>query len=157
MDVLRISWDALIQYCEQLGMKVKDFKPEIIVGVSRGGLIPARILSDILDIRTIGILGIAFYEKMGETYDYPRIVQELSMDIKGKRILLVDDVADTGRSLEVAKDYLRRKNAGEIKIATLHYKPHSAFKPDYYAMTTTAWIVYPWECHEIERELKKTS
>ena len=70
-----------------------------------------------------------------------------------RRILIVDDVADTGKSLIVAKDYLMKRGASEIKVATLHFKPTSSFKPDYYVDMTTAWICYPWGRNEVEREL----
>jgi hypoxanthine phosphoribosyltransferase len=153
MDLLRMSWDATIAHCEELAAKIRDFKPQMIIGLSRGGLVPARIMSDLLDVKEVGILGVTFYKAMGKPSDFPRITQELTMDLAGKRILIVDDVADTGRSLMVAKDYLRRKGVKEIKIATIHYKPNSVFKPDYFVASTTAWIVYPWERHEIEREL----
>lgn len=155
MDLLRISWEAAVKYCEELAEKTKEFKPDMIVGISRGGLVPARILSDMLDIKSVGVVGMVFYTKVGETEDAPKITQELAMDLKGKRILLVDDVADTGKSLAAAKEYLEGKGAGEIKTAALHYKPKSILKPDYYYETTTAWIVYPWERYEVKRELKE--
>ncbi len=154
MDLLRISWDAAVKYCEQLASKI-DFKPDVIIGISRGGLVPARILSDIMDNKNVAILGIIFYKGVGERTESPEITQDLTKDLKGKKVLVVDDVSDTGKSLIVAKDYIAKKGAGEIKVATLHYKPHSKLKPDYYIGTTDAWIVYPWERHEVERELKK--
>lgn len=153
MDLLRLNWDSTIAHCEELAAKIKDFRPQMIIGLSRGGLVPARIMSDMLDVREVGILGVTFYKAMGKATDFPRITQELTMDLAGLRVLIVDDVADTGRSLMVAKDYLQRKGAKEIRIATIHYKPNSVFKPDYFVASTTAWIVYPWERHEIEREL----
>lgn len=150
-----MSWNSTVKYCEELSEKIKDFKPEIIVALSRGGLVPGRIMSDLLGVDDVGVLGIKFYKAMEKATDFPKITQELTMDLQGKRILIIDDIADTGRSLMVAKDYLRRKGAGEIRVATLHYKPNSMFKPDYYVATTNAWIVYPWEIHETERELQK--
>jgi hypothetical protein len=154
MDLLRISWDATIEYCEQLAHKTRDFKPEIIVGLSRGGLVLCRIMSDILAVERVGIIGMSFYRGM-KRLENPEIFQELSMDVKGRKILLVDDVADSGKSLLKAKEHLQAKGAGEIRIATIHYKPGSSFKPDYYLMTTTSWVAYPWERHEIEREIGK--
>jgi uncharacterized protein len=153
MDLLRMSWDATIRHCEELAGKITDFRPDVIVGLSRGGLVPARIMSDMLDVREVGILGVTFYKAMGKATDFPRITQDLTMDLSGRRVLMVDDVADTGRSLLVAKDYLQRKGVKEIRIATIHYKPNSEFKPDYFVASTTSWIVYPWERREIEREL----
>ena len=154
MDLLRISWDATLDYCEQLAKKI-EFRPDIIIGITRGGLVPARVLSDILDVRTVGILGIEFYKSMGKTAATPTIFQEIGIDLKGKKVLIVDDVADTGRSLMVAKDHIKSKGAKEIKVATIHYKPNSIFKPDYFVKTETAWICYPWERHETEREIAK--
>ena len=154
MDLLRINWDTAVEYCEQLAHKI-DFKPDVIVGISRGGLVPARILSDILNNKNLAVLGIIFYKGVGARTKSPQITQDLTKDLKGKKVLVVDDVSDTGKSLIVAKDYIANKGASEIKVATLHYKPHSKFKPDYYIRTTDAWIVYPWERHEVERELKK--
>ncbi len=157
MDLMRMSWDATIEYCERLARMVGDFRPDIIVGLSRGGLVPTRIMSDMLGVQEVGILGISFYKALGRPSDFPRITQELTMDLSGKRVLIVDDVADTGRSLAVAKDYLQRKGAGDVRIATIHYKPNSMFKPDYFVASTSSWIVYPWERYEIERELAQKS
>jgi hypothetical protein len=153
MDLLRISWEATIEYCEQLARKTRGFEPQIIVGLSRGGLVLTRIMSDILSVERVGIIGMSFYRGT-KRLERPEIFQELSMDVRGMRILLVDDVADSGRSLLAAKEYLEKKGAGEIRIATIHYKPGSAFRPDYYMMTTTAWVAYPWERHEIDREFR---
>jgi hypoxanthine phosphoribosyltransferase len=157
MDLMRMSWDATIEYCERLARMVGDFKPDLIVGLSRGGLVPTRIMSDMLGVQEVGILGISFYKALGKPSDFPRITQDLTMDLAGKRVLIVDDVADTGRSLAVAKDYLKRKGATDVRIATIHYKPNSMFRPDYFVASTSSWIVYPWERYEIERELAQKS
>ena len=154
MEFLYLSWDKAAKLSEQLSEKI-DFKPDILIGISRGGLVPVRILSDKLGINNLGIMGIGFYKSVGQTSEFPQITQELSKDIQGKKVLIVDDIADTGRSLVVAKEYLHRKNAAQIKIATLHYKPASQLKPDYFMDTTTKWVVYPWEQHEVARELKE--
>lgn len=150
MDLLRLNWNSVIKYCEELAGKI-DFRPDVIVAISRGGLIPARIMSDILDVKEIAVLGIRHYTRPGEKEGKPVITQDISLDIRGKRILVVDDMADSGRSLLVAKE--RLKDAKEIKVATIHYKPNSEYRPDYFVRSTTAWIVYPWEKHEIEKEV----
>lgn len=150
MDMLRIGWDSAIGYCGQLAGKM-GFKPDIIVGISRGGLVPARILSDMLDVKQVQVLGIRFYKRIGEREESPELTQDITMDIEGRKVLIVDDVADSGRSLAFAKEHL--KGAAEIRTAALHHKPHSIIRPDYFVETTSAWIVYPWEVHEVEREL----
>jgi hypothetical protein len=155
MDLLRLNWDVTVAYCEELAAKLGRYRPEFIVGISRGGLVPARILSDILDVKRVGVLGVSFYKAIGRPDKAPLISQELTMDLKGKRVLVVDDIADSGRSLAVAKEYILKRGAKEARTATIHYKPGSAPKPDYFVVTTTAWVVYPWEQHEMERELEK--
>ncbi len=152
MDMIRLSWEATIGFCEELAGKI-GYKPDIIIGLSRGGLVPCRILSDIIGVDTVGVLGIRFYKGMGRSAEFPQITQELTMELQDKKVLIVDDVADTGRSLMIAKDYLMRKGASDIKVATLHYKPNSQYRPDYFVKMTTSWIAYPWEVHEMEREL----
>ncbi|MFH2024116.1 MAG: phosphoribosyltransferase [Candidatus Micrarchaeota archaeon] len=154
MDLLRINWDVAIKYCEQLASMIKH-KPDVIIGISRGGLVPARILSDILAVKEIKIIGASFYTNIEKTKDTLSITQHISEELNDKSVLIVDDVADSGKSLKEVYDYIIKKGAKKIKTATLHYKPKSIFKPDYYVMITDAWIVYPWEVHETERELSK--
>jgi hypoxanthine phosphoribosyltransferase len=157
MEYIKPSWDEIEEITKKLAENIKKsrFKFDWIVGISRGGLVPARLLSDYLDCSKVAIMRVEFYENVGKTKDFPRITQPVGVSLKGKNVLLVDDVADTGRSLVVAKDHIKRKGAKEIKIATLHYKPISIFKPDFYVIETSAWIIYPWEKRETERMLKK--
>lgn len=155
MKFLRLSWDDGAKLTEELIEKTVDYNPDILVGVSRGGLVPLRIFADVLDMKKIGVLGIQFYKAIGKTNKFPEITHDMPLDIKGKKILIIDDVADTGKSLVEAKKYIEKKGAKEIRTATLHYKPTSEIVPDYYIATTTDWIIYPWEVHEAERELKE--
>ena len=155
MEFEWLSWSKGAEMCEELAEMVREESPDILVGVSRGGLVPVRILSDKLAINKLGILGIQFYKKVGETKDFPEITHDMPLNIEGKKVLIIDDVADTGKSLVAAKDYISRKGAAEIKTATLHYKPASIIKPDYFVGVTTAWIVYPWEQYEVKREIEK--
>ena len=155
MEFLRISWEDGAKLCEELVHKAKDYRPDVLVGVSRGGLVPLRIFSDMLGIKRIGVLGIQFYKKIGETSDFPEITHEMPLKIDGKKVLIIDDVADTGKSLAEAIKCISNKKPSEIRTATLHYKPTSEIKPDYFIDTTTAWIIYPWERHEAEREIKE--
>ncbi|MDD5337441.1 MAG: phosphoribosyltransferase [Candidatus ainarchaeum sp.] len=155
MEFIKPTWADVDRMCLELAAKIRGFRPDWIVGISRGGLVPARLLSDILGNRDVTIIKIEFYKTIGQTSGFPNITQPLQVDVKGKRVLLVDDVADTGRSLAVAKEHVKRAGASEVRIAALHCKPGSIVKPDYYMGQTSAWIIYPWEVHEVERERKK--
>ncbi|MEM4359166.1 MAG: phosphoribosyltransferase [Candidatus Bilamarchaeaceae archaeon] len=155
MKLKWISWEEATRMSERLAEMVADYKPDVLVGVSRGGLVPVRILADVLGTSKVGVLGVQFYKKIGETKDFPEITHEMPLDVKGKKVLIVDDVSDTGKSLVAAREYILRKGAKEVKIATLHFKPHSILKPDYFIGVTTAWLVYPWERHEVKREIEE--
>ena len=155
MRFIKPGWGKIARMCEALAKKVRKYKPDVLIGISRGGLVPVRLLSDILDNRDVAIMKIEFYKSMGKTGAFPKITQPLTVSLKGKRVLIVDDVADTGHSLMVAADYVKKRGAKQSKIATLHFKPTSAFRPDFFLESTDAWIVYPWEVHETERELGK--
>jgi hypoxanthine phosphoribosyltransferase len=157
MEFMRISWEEGAELCEQLVHKTDDYRPDILIGVSRGGLVPLRIFSDMLGIKRIGVLGIQFYKKMGETRDFPEITYEMPLNIEGKKVLIIDDVAHTGKSLVAAKEYIEKRGASDIRIATLHYHPTSILRPDYFVEMTNTWIIYPWERHEAEREIKEKS
>ncbi|MEM2884509.1 MAG: phosphoribosyltransferase [Thermoproteota archaeon] len=144
------SWDYFYQLCLELGEAVKKsgFKPEILLGISRGGLVPLRILNDVLPDATVATVRIEFYQDVAKTMQEPRITQQVSVDVKGKRVLVVDDVADTGKSLAVLKGDLEGKGSGELRIATVYYKPWSCVKPDYYVRRTEKWIIFPHERRE---------
>ena len=88
-----------------------------------------------------------FYKYTKKKRNKPKITQPISTPIEGKIILLVDDVADSGKSLHLVYEHLLKK-AREIRTLTIFYKPWSCLQPDYYIQETRAWIVFPWEFHE---------
>jgi hypothetical protein len=106
-----------------------------------------------LDVHEMYVMRVSLYEGIGKKAAAPRITQPLPMKLGGKKALLVDDVSDTGKSLEKAREHALGMGAGEVKVATLHFKPHSSFRPDFFEAETGAWIIYPWEIHECRREL----
>jgi hypoxanthine phosphoribosyltransferase len=149
---LRISWSRAARLSTALARKVREggYRPDAIVGLGRGGWVPARILSDILGVTDAYSLGMRFYTGVGETARKPSVTQPVPpRAVRGKRVLVVDDVSDTGRSLLAAKAALA--GAKELKIAALHFKPCSLVRPDYFASRTSKWVVYPWEKSEAER------
>ncbi|MGC8849218.1 MAG: phosphoribosyltransferase [Candidatus Bathyarchaeia archaeon] len=150
MDYLPVGWEQMYGMCIELAEKIKGegFNPDLIVGVARGGWIPARILSDLLHNPNLTSIRVEFYEDVGVTGREPRITQQLPIPVKGRKVLIVDDVSDTGRSLLTVYEHIRSAGAESVKTATLHYKPHSIFKPDFYIEETSAWIIYPHERYE---------
>jgi hypoxanthine phosphoribosyltransferase len=141
------SWDSIYEMLIDVALRIRNsgFKPDYIVGVSRGGWAPGRILSDLLENTHTANIKIEFYVGIGKTVRKPVVTQPLTEDINGKNILVVDDVSDTGRSMKVAMDHVVEKGAAGVKTATVFYKPHSTFKPDFFADSTSDWIIFPWE------------
>ncbi|TFF92750.1 phosphoribosyltransferase [Candidatus Thorarchaeota archaeon] len=150
MEYLILSWQDVYTLTLQLSERIvqSGFKPEIIVGIARGGWIPARILSDVLYAETLQNIRIEYYTDVGVKGKEPKITQPLSGTLEGKHILLVDEVADTGDSLHTAVEYVKGLGAGDVRSAVLHLKSTSCIIPDYYMVKTDAWTVYPWENRE---------
>lgn len=155
MRIIRLLWKEVEKACRIVSAKIlKDhFEPDLCVAISRGGFPPARIICDLLNIRNLTSIRIEYYSGVNETMSEPRLAYPLNADVKGMRVLVVDDVADRGDSLVLAKKHILEMGAGETKFATLHYKPWSKMKPDYYAFECRSWIVYPWEVTETAREI----
>jgi len=147
------SWDEVYAMCVEVALKVRasGYSPELLVGVARGGWVPARVLSDLMPGAGLASMRVEFYEDVGKAGRKPIVSQPVSADVRGRRVLAVDDVADTGESLMAVREHLRSSGAGEVRIATLHYKPRSRLIPDYYVRTTSAWVVYPHERFEFMR------
>ncbi len=127
------------------------FRPDVIVGVSRGGWVPARVLSDLLENANLANVKAECYVGIGEEGGNPKLTQCLSADITGKKVLIVDEVADSGKSLGLVTDHGLEQGAHEIKTATLYFKPCCTFKPDFFEEETECWIVFPWEIKETIR------
>ena len=148
----------LLDLAQQI--KKDEYKPEVIVGVSRGGWPPARVMSDLLQNPNLANLRVEFYKDIGARNKKPRITQPVTMEVVGKRVLVVDDVSDTGHSLRVAANHLRRKPLKELRVCTIYMKPQSIYRPDYYSRTTRKWIIFPWErleaVHLISKRFRDT-
>ena len=129
------------------------FKPDTIIAITRGGWIPARLLSDLLEVSSIATIRVEFYIDLSRTRKKPVLTQKLIKQIKAKKILLVDDVADSGKSLQVAKNHILKKNPATLKIATLYKKPKSKIEPNFYEKITNHWIIFPWDIKETSRKL----
>jgi hypoxanthine phosphoribosyltransferase len=149
------SWHQIYDLLLNLASTVRKtgFEPEIIVGVSRGGWPPARVMSDLLENPKLANVAAEFYIGVAETNGKPIITQPVSVSVKGKKVLVVDDVADTGESLRLVRSHLEEQGATEVKTATIYYKPWSVIIPDYYEKETRSWIIFPWERKETVRKI----
>jgi hypoxanthine phosphoribosyltransferase len=115
----------------------------------------SRSFFDYTGIKELASLGVKFYNGINQRLKEPEIYQQIPTTIKGKNILIFDDVADTGESLSFTQNYLLANGAIQVKTATLFIKPWSTFMPDFYGTDTDAWIIFPCEKREMAQLLKK--
>lgn len=143
-----VSWKKMYNMSRLLAARIKEqgFVPDIIVAIARGGYIPARILCDHLDINLLTSIQITHYESGASKKKYARLIAPLQRDINGMRVLIVDDVNDTGQTLELALQHVREFQPAEVRVSVLHDKQVSTFAPDYYVAKVRKWrwIIYPW-------------
>ena len=135
-----------------LSKKIKDTRyiPDIIIAIGRGGYVPARFLCDFLLFDNLTTIKIEHYKRAADIQETVKLKFPLSVDIHDKKILVVDDVTDTGKTLCLAVEYLEVFKPAEIKTAVLQHKICSDFVPDYYAkkIVKWRWIIYPWAAYE---------
>ncbi len=146
-----VSWDEAYRLAKILAHKIKSsgFKPDLVIGIARGGLVPARVVCDFLLQKDLAVIKVEHWG-IAATLGKAKIKFPLPVDIKGKKILIVDDVADTGDTFSVVMDYITEKKTSEVKTAVLHYKTCSTCIPDYWAekQDDWKWIIYPWAVYE---------
>jgi len=154
LPTLNQIYSFLIDIATQI--KNRKLKIDTIVGISRGGLIPARFLSDLLLIPDIKIVAAGFYSGPNVRLEKPIIYTSIpDEEVMNKNILLVDDVADTGETLEAVRLHLLEKGAKNVYTAVIYVKPWNKAKIDFYSQTTDAWIIFPWEFIETAQQLFK--
>lgn len=155
ISYLPVDWTTYHTLARKLASAIlsSDEKVNQIVAISRGGLTLGHLLSDFLriPIATFTIQSYSDIQKQGEV----SITEELSVNIKGKNVLLVDDVADSGTTLKRAISYLKEFKPAHVTTVTMFYKPRSIYRPDYFAKQTTKWILFPYEPTEMILSITK--
>lgn len=146
---LPLSWSIYQTLTQKLAAAILDQVQPLdeIIAISRGGLTFGHLLSDFLRI-PISVIAIQSYSDI-QTHGEVKITAGLQNSIERKRILLVDDVADSGLTLKRAVSYLKEFNPSSVTSVTMFYKPNSVIRPDYFARQTTKWILFPYEPTEM--------
>ncbi|OGD63680.1 hypothetical protein A2160_04500 [Candidatus Beckwithbacteria bacterium RBG_13_42_9] len=154
-DFEYISWEQFHKMCFDLAQRIKAKRVSLdkLAVISRGGAIVGRILSDLLDL-PIHYLTIVSTVRVGHLKE-PKIVEAWQEPIERENILLVDEIADSGRTFECARQHLLRFKPAKIYTAAPVIKPATNPKPDFYIHTTNKWIVFPYELRETIEEVTK--
>jgi len=121
------------------------FEPEIVVAIARGGLLLAGGIAYALGVKSCGAVNAEFYTGVGERLPDPIMMPPLldEASIEGKRVLLVDDVSDSGRTLAMVVQLLEVAGA-EVRTVCLYSKPRTVYEPSYVWKRTDRWINFPW-------------
>jgi hypoxanthine phosphoribosyltransferase len=144
-----LFWEDVYELSKNTAMKIIEsgFKPDIVIGLARGGWFTARIICDYLNIDDLVSMKVEHWGTTAKiSLPEARLKYPFEVDLKGKKVLLVDDITDTGESLTLAKNVASKLNPAEIRTAVMQYMTSSKIKPDYYAEVIDEWIwmVYPW-------------
>ncbi|MDH7596474.1 MAG: phosphoribosyltransferase [Methanothrix sp.] len=151
-DCQVVSWDEAYRLERELASRIKSsgYRPDLVIAIGRGGFVPARVVCDRLlhtQLTSIRIerWGVAAHQLEKATIRFP-----LSVDISNMRVLVIDDVTDTGDTLSAALEYLWSLGPADVKTGVLHHKVSSRVEPDYCSeiVQRWRWIVYPWAFHE---------
>lgn len=128
-----------------------------VVTISRGGLVPARIVSDVIGVDDFHVVRSRFWGVGGRILEEPEISYYGGIDLKNKEVLIVDEVVDTGTTMSRIVRLVSDLGARKIKTAVLHYKTSSSFIPNYYVerVERWVWIYYPWSFSETLFELSR--
>ena len=125
-----------------------DYRPDMLLSIARGGLVVGGALAYALDVKNTFTMNVEFYVGVDERLPVPMIlppVPEL-VDLDEARVLIADDVADTGRTLALVQDFCAGRVA-ETRVAVLYEKPRSIVRCEYVWRRTDRWIDFPWSAH----------
>ncbi len=144
-----MTWDTYGVGARKLAQMVveSDFRPDVILSIARGGLFIAGSLGYALSTKNIFVMNVEYYTDVDERHEVPIVLPpylEL-VDLDDARMLIADDVADTGHTLEMVRDFCAAE-VGEVRTAVLYEKPISVVQCDYVWRRTDLWIDFPWSC-----------
>lgn len=148
-----INWKEILDIIASLSKDIASkYDPDVLIFVAKGGLIPARILLDYLNISDIGFIEVKFYKGIASTAEKPFVKSMAIPPVTDKNVLIVDDVVDSGRTMQLIIGIVSSQRPRGIKTASLFVKPWSTYIPDFYYSMTRDWIIFPWEICESMRE-----
>ena len=142
-----LSWESFGKAIRELAGQVVDsgYRPDLLLSITRGGLVPAGAISYAIGIKNLHINNVEFYTGVAERLPMPVLLPPVpaGVALSGQRILIVDDVADTGETLRTVHDFCS-DHVAEARTAVLYEKPHSLVKCDYVWKHTSEWVSFPW-------------
>lgn len=141
------GWAGFGDASRQLSQQVVDsgFAPDVVLGIARGGLLPAGAMAYAMECKNLFTMNVEFYTGVDSRLDVPVMLPPIlnAADLDDLKVLIVDDVADTGKTLELVHEFCA-DHVAEARTAVLYHKPRSIIVPDYAWKQTDLWINFPW-------------
>ena len=142
-----LSYGGFGDAVRELAQQIADAgrRPDVVIAIARGGLLPAGALAYALGTKAAGTLNVEFYTDVHQTLEEPVVLEPLldTTSMAGQHLLVVDDVADSGRTLALVTDLLTGHGA-TVDTAVLYTKPRSIVRPTFSWRETDLWITFPW-------------
>jgi hypoxanthine phosphoribosyltransferase len=142
-----LTYEDFGRAVRELAQTIVDdgYRPDIILSIARGGVFVAGGLAYALDCKNLHLINVEFYTGVGTTLDMPVMLAPVPnvIDFTDKRVLIADDVADTGKTLKLVHDFCL-ETVAEVRSAVIYEKSHSLVKCEYVWKRTDAWINFPW-------------
>jgi len=122
-----------------------EFRPDLILAIARGGMFVAGALGYALSVKNLHLMNVEFYNGVGSTLDMPVMLPPVpsAVNFSQKKVLIADDVADTGKTIELVRNFVA-EHVAEVRSAVVYEKPGSLVKCDYVWKRTDRWINFPW-------------
>ncbi len=146
-----MDWNLFYDLARQVAKKVNNsgYKPDMIVGLARGGWVLARVLCDLIGVKDLVSLKVEHWGVTATPDGKAKLKYPLNVDLTEKNVLVVDDITDTGESMHVTVEYLKSLKPSEIKTAALRHITSSKFMPDYFGEEISwRWVIFPWNFTE---------
>ena len=142
-----LTYEAFGTASRELAQQVADdgFEPDLILAIARGGLFLGGALGYALEVKNLFVMNVEFYTGVDERLELPVVLPPTLdvVDLTGAKVLVADDVADTGKTLELVRDFCAGYVA-EVRTAVIYEKPRSLVRCDYVWKRTDRWIDFPW-------------
>jgi hypoxanthine phosphoribosyltransferase len=146
-----MTWDVFGTASRTLAQMVADdgYEPDMVLAIARGGLLLGGAIGYALSVKNVYTMNVEFYTGVDERLEVPRILPPAPdfVDVAHAKILIVDDVADTGHTLRSVQEFVEGKVA-DVRTGVLYEKSHSVVKCDYIWKRTDLWINFPWSDKE---------
>lgn len=141
---LELSWELFGELCRALALRVaRDYDPEVVVGIAAAGVIPGAVVAAMMQKEFHAIKITRHLEESG-VRDRPEILSTAPPQLAGRRVLLVDEICDSGDTMRLALAAVRDVGPAEVRTATSLIR-EGGYTPDYYALETEGVVIFPWD------------